>query len=126
MTLPASGEGGEGGGIPGEDDFLNGILEQAKAWKGERRGSPTTLVTFPQAERLGELWVGSTRRVITGTMRGVQYRILQSIDGLRQYRPPTRKIENFQEVIGANLEWRNPRMASNDWNNFHLTIVPGP
>ena len=91
---------------------LAGMLQQTRRGKGNFGiGNATT----EQAEAVGRSWVGD------GAIVASDGKTLVSLDGLRQYRPPSFKPD--LGITQANLEWRLEGLTQ--WQgNAHITIVP--
>ncbi|TAK22337.1 MAG: hypothetical protein EPO26_11590 [Chloroflexota bacterium] len=70
-------------------------------------------LSMDEVDTLGKMWVGDGYRVAGDG------RTLVSSDGLKQFRPPTKKAHSGE--VQANLEWRSE--ASGPWNgNAHVDI----
>jgi RHS repeat-associated protein len=110
--LAAEGVGGGGAGIGSNWARFSGMLRAAACGKGNFGiGSATA----EEAEILGQSWVGPNARLASDGKTWV------SLDGLRQYRPPTYKPSLGR--MQANLESRP--FGIKQWqSNAHIDIVP--
>lgn len=108
--------GSYGGGLSNRQDWpiLSGILRDARRNKGYFGvGSATR----EQSEVAGKAWVGA------GFKTASDGKTLISSDGLRQYRPPSRK-ESGHATTGVQSNFERREFPHGNWtHNAHLDII---